>query len=176
MAELWDEEFLQKFAQKIVEAEHEIKVPRFNAILKEVKQFDVEVPGRYDDGMDIAIQTLADIQRYRDVLIALKIAMIDKRNRLSKLWNTVRASLMLRDPSIDKMETVVKKEAAIKLTFPSLFDKKQLADDNVECLVDLVDNAIAKFNTVSRQVALMEMQVRLGEVEGKRKRFRKEED
>ncbi|GAH41024.1 unnamed protein product, partial [marine sediment metagenome] len=149
---------------------HKIEVPRFNAISKEVKEYDVEVPGAYEDGMDIAIRTLADIQRYRDVLISLKIAMIDKRNRLSKLWHTARASLMLRDPGIDKMETVVKKEAAIKLTFTSLFDKKQLASDNVECLVDLVDNAIAKFNTVSRQVALMEMQVRLGEVESKRKR------
>jgi len=176
MAELWDEKLKQKFIEKINETEKKIEVPRFNAILKEVKKFDVEVPGRYDDGMDIAIQTLADIQRYRDVLIALKIAMIDKRNRLSKLWNTARASLMMRDSEIDGMETVAKKEAAIKLAFIALFDKKELANDNAECLVDLVDNAIAKFNTVSRQVALMEMQIRLGEVEGKKKRFRKEED
>lgn len=168
MLEKWEGNEGEEFVTKIKELCDDIKVPTISSVLAEIKKFDVEVPSDYNDGMDIAMEVLAGIQKYRDIVIALKIVMIEKRNGLYRLWNFAKSSSLIRDSDIDAINTVNKKEAAIKLTYDDLYIKHQLANENVECIIDLVENAIAKFNVVSRQITLMELQIRLGEAERKR--------
>lgn len=175
MADYWDGLVREKFTSKVKEAEKTIKIPRFQFIAAELKEYEIEIPESYDDGFDVAIQTLAKIQKYRDILVSTRIDMIDKRNLLNKLWHTARSSFLVKDESINEMRTVIRREAAIKMMFSSLFNKKELANDNVSCLTDLTENAIAKFSVCSRQITLMELQVKLGEVESKRRWTKKEE-
>ena len=170
MMEKWNDNDRQIFINEVCEAAARINILPFQIIYKKMQEYDVQVPENYSDEMDNAIKVLAAIQKYRDVAIALKLDLVDKRDELGRLWSFAKSSFMTKDIETSEQNTVIQKEAVIKVVFPELFDKKEEAGTNVMCLESIVDNAISKFSTVSRQVALMEMQIKLGEVESKRRR------
>ena len=169
------EEF-NAYLDKVREESEKIKSTDLDEVMKELKKIDVVLPTSYEDvGVEAAISTLGSIQKYRDIVISLKIKVDRKADSLNRVWLSVKNFILINDPKVSDFSTQQMKESYCQNLMTNLYDKVLQMNSVVTAFEEIKDNAIAKWNICSRQIAVLEMQVSLGEVERKKTRAWKTE-
>jgi len=164
---------LQKFIEEMENKAKEIAKTKIPEILKKFKNAPFETPKNYDEGLDQAIEVLASIQKLRDITTSIKTMAIQYRHNTKRLWEMGRSMLLLKDLEMENYGTQTLKDAAIKMKLKITYDAYTKSEAWIEEAQVVYDNVVAKYNTVSRQIAVLEMKMQLGEIESRRRKFQK---
>jgi len=151
----------------------EVKLETLQEALKKLEKNSIEVPRSYDtEGLEAAISVLGGIQKLRDIASSLKNTTNISRMQLRRLWEMGQHTILTRDPMIKEFSSQTEKSAYIKSVsvLEKVYSRYMLAETLYANFDNVLENLIAKFNTCSRQIKVLELQIEIGEIEAKRKR------